>query len=133
RGRQRELVIDARLVHRRTTELDHLEPGRALEHAMTDPRRLQHAITGLQHERLAPIFVDDAHPTAPAVDQLAGDLRPVHVVGHDPSLAEAGLRRAEPTTTAIGHEIAVAHARASELPLAAATDPCARIDRCERA
>src|SRR5690606_9188579 len=45
-GRQHLLVIGERLVLGRAADLDHLEPGRALEHPVTDRRWLQHAVAG---------------------------------------------------------------------------------------
>ena len=45
-------MIDVRGMHGRHAELDHLEARRRLEHAVADPRRLQHAVAGL-HARTA--------------------------------------------------------------------------------
>ena len=46
----------------RAADLDHLEFRRALEHAVADARRLQHAVARPHRERLALVLVDDAHP-----------------------------------------------------------------------
>ena len=62
RGRQFDRVLDDRLVLGGTTDLDDLEVGRALEHPVPDAGRLQHAVAGLEHERLALVLVDQARP-----------------------------------------------------------------------
>ena len=44
-------------------DLEHLQPRRALEHAVADVRRLQHGVAGVEHERRPLVLVDDAGPS----------------------------------------------------------------------
>lgn len=70
RGRQRQVVIHESLGLGRGADLDDLERGGALEHAMADARRLQRAVPGVENERLPLVLVDHAHPAVGAVDHL---------------------------------------------------------------
>src|SRR5580700_4267545 len=79
RRRKRQLVVHARLVLRGGADLDHLEPGGALEHPMADAWWLKRAVASAQDERLALVFVDDTHPAARAVDHLERHEVEVHV------------------------------------------------------
>ena len=54
---------------------------------MADVRRLQDQVAGFHHERLALIFVDDAHPAAPDGDDLQGDAVKVDPIGDRPAVA----------------------------------------------
>ena len=49
---------------------------------MADRRRLQHHITGLHHEGIALILIDQTHPTATHREELESHIMEMHVVGH---------------------------------------------------
>ncbi len=120
RGGELELVVGERLVVGRRPDLDHLEAGRALEHAVPDARRLEHAVALAQHERRALVLVDHPHPALRAVDHLEAHLVEVDVVGHGSAGVDTDLRRDEAAVLPARGEVSVAHPRAAFDPDAVA-------------
>ena len=55
---------------------------------MADPRRLQHAVAGVHHERLTLVLVDHADPALVTIDELELDRVVVDVVGHRPAVGD---------------------------------------------
>ena len=107
--RQGEVVVDVGGMLGRARHLDHLQPGRALQHTVADAARLQHAVAGLEDERLTLVLVDDAHPTPPAVDDLEADAVVVDVVRHRSGVGDRDVRGDEPASLAAGEEVPVVH------------------------
>src|SRR5208283_1325748 len=60
---QRQIVIGTRLVHRRTADLDDLQPRRGLEYLVTNLRRLERAVTGVHHEGRSLVLVHHLDPS----------------------------------------------------------------------
>ena len=79
-GRQGDLVLDESVVDGRTADLDDFQAGRTAKNTMTDLRRLEHAVAGVQAERITLVLVDDVDPATRAEDQLEADPVEVHVV-----------------------------------------------------
>ena len=98
------------LVNGGAADLDHLEPGRGLQHPMADLRRLQHAIAGLEQEGLALILIDEARPALAAIDHLEADLVEMDVVGHRPAFGDADMGGDEAPAEAARNQIAILHA-----------------------
>ena len=121
RRRQGHGVIGEGLVHGRTADLDHLEPGRGFEHAVADLRRLQHAIAGVEQERLALVLVDQPRPAGLAIDHLEADAVEMHVVRHRPAVGDADVRGDEAPAQAARDQIAILHAGAPDAPMLAHT------------
>ena len=69
---------------------------------MADPRWLQHAVAGREHELVALALVHETHPAGDAVDQLERDQVVVDVVGHGTGLGDADVRGDHPSATATG-------------------------------
>ena len=107
--RQREVVVDVGGMLGRARHLDHLQPGRALQHTVADAARLQHAVASLQDERLALVLVDDAHPTPAAVDDLEADAVVVDVVRHRSGVGDRDVRGDEPASLAPREQVPVVH------------------------
>ena len=83
--RQRHRMIGHRVVDGGTTDLDHFESGRSLQHAMANSRRLQHRIARLHRERRALIFIHHTHPSRLAENHLKTHAVKVNVIGHRPA------------------------------------------------
>src|SRR5262245_46872768 len=88
---EREFMIGKGLVKCRSSDLDHFEPRRALEHTVTNGRRLEHHIQRLHHEGLALIFVHHANPAFAHDDQLKSDAMKVDPVGDWTALRNADV------------------------------------------
>ncbi len=104
-------------MQRRAADLDHLEPGRAFEHAVADARGLQDAISGAHDEVRSLVLVDHPHPAGAAIDHLEADLVVVHVIGHRAALGDHDMRGDEAPAEAAGDQVAIAHAGAAGSPV----------------
>jgi DNA-binding transcriptional LysR family regulator len=95
-------MVGQRDVLGRAGQLHHLGARQALQRAMADQRRLQHAVAGVHLEGLALPFVDHAHPALAAED----DLKAHH----------ADVRGDEGAAVPRGQQVAVAQAGPSHAP-----------------
>src|SRR5579862_2806589 len=100
----------------RAANLDHLEPGRALQHTMPDPRWLQYAIARLHHERRPLVLVNDAYPAPPTEDHLETDIVEMDIVRDRAAIRDHDMRGDEPAAEPPGDEVAVEHASAAGAP-----------------
>ena len=80
---------------------------------MPDAWRLQRAVAHAKDERLALVFVDDAHPAVRAVDHLERHVVEVDVVGDRPAGGDLDVRRDEPPPLPVGEQVAVTHSSAA--------------------
>ena len=81
---------------------------------MADLRRLQHAVAGDHHERIALVFVDEPDPARLDEDDLEADLVEVHVVGDGTALGDGDVRGDVGTAPTVGEQVAVSHPRPSD-------------------
>ena len=72
------------------------------------------AVAGLQPERRALVLVHEVDPAAGAEDHLEPDPVEVHGVGDVAAAGDADVRGDEPAAAAIGQEVAVLHAGATD-------------------
>jgi len=77
---------------------------------------LDHAIAGVQAERVSLIFVDQIDPAAITEDQLKTDGVVVHHVGHRAAVGDADVRRDDRTAQAVGDQVAILHAGTADDP-----------------
>src|SRR5512142_2086289 len=116
--RQFHRTIGKGLVQRRTGDLDHLEAGRAFEHAMPDAGRLEDDVTGLHDKRLTLVLVDDLHPSASNTNKLQRDIMKMDPVCDRTALFNNDVRRDVTAAKTTWNEVAIQHAGA---PLARST------------
>ena len=73
--------------------LDHLNVVRGIKHTVPNFWGLDHAVSSVQPERLALIFIDEVYPSFIAKDQLKADGMIVHHVWHWAAVWNANMRR----------------------------------------
>lgn len=97
-------------------DLDDFEIIRTLEDSVTDTRRLSHAISCGEYERLTLVLVDKTYVAASAEDQLESDLMEVHIIGNGTGAGNPDVRRNDGPSLPIRNEISILHTGSSRMP-----------------
>ena len=110
-------MIDQSCVFGGTTYFDHFKFIRALQHAMSNMRRLQYTVACLHYKFGTLIFIDNTNPAFVAIDQLENYVMMVNIVSNRTTLGNTDVRSYVSATPTIGNQIPVLHSRASDDPV----------------